>query len=113
MPGSLFELQCQCGQVHKISTGASLCWDHGKEWTYQQLICPKCLLIKSRQSDHCCRGDDDRCEVCRSDLQPWAGRVWHERTAEGHVGAEHVQGPCPKCGETVTERDSLMFGLWD
>jgi hypothetical protein len=102
-----------CGAVHEISTGADRCLDHGEPWAYEQFVCPSCLLLKSRSTNSCCHPDPLVCEVCGSELKPWTGKVWLERTPEGHVGPEHVEGPCPRCGQTVTERDSSLIALWD
>ncbi|MGH2966124.1 MAG: hypothetical protein ACRDMH_12210 [Solirubrobacterales bacterium] len=114
MPGSGFEMHCSgCGSVHEISTGDDSCLEHGNRWEYNQYVCPTCLLIKSRSTLTCCDPEPAVCEVCGSGLTPWTGRVWHERTPDGMPIRERVGGPCPRCGETVTERDSSVMILWD
>lgn len=38
MPGSLFELRCpDCGALHKIQTGASMCFEHHEPWDFGSL----------------------------------------------------------------------------
>src|SRR4051794_26077823 len=72
MPGSLFELNCHgCGAAHPISTGESTCWNHGERWSYEQWVCPKCQLLKSRATDFCCGEDELVCESCGSELIRW------------------------------------------
>jgi hypothetical protein len=73
---------------------------------------------QDRQSEFCCREDNLTCETCGSELVGWTGRIWFDRTPEGMAGAEHVEGPCPRCGHHMTERDpaadgSIKVGLWD
>jgi hypothetical protein len=55
------------------------------------------------------------CEECGGhELEPWSGRVWHERNPEGWVGAERVEGPCPACGTTITEGGTTgLISIWD
>jgi hypothetical protein len=117
MPGSVVVLHChRCHTSHELHTGASLCWDHGEEWSYEQFVCVPCNRVVSVQTPHCCGGRDKTCERCGGRLTPWAGRVWHERTPEGHVGAERIEGPCPGCGEELTrvgEDGAIAVGLWD
>ena len=43
----------------------------------------------------------------RGELRAWSGRVWHERTPEGHIGTERVQGPCPRCRSRSASRTPL------
>ncbi|MDX6582608.1 MAG: hypothetical protein QOI10_1792 [Solirubrobacterales bacterium] len=115
MPGSIHELRCSgCQTVHKFETGTSYCLDHGTLWEYQQLICPSCQRLISRQSEHCCREQGPVCEICGGELERWSGRVWHECDPEGWVGAERVEGPCPACGTAITLADTTgRIGLWD
>src|SRR4051794_34148378 len=106
MPGSGFKMRCSgCETVHEISTGVSWCPEHHEEWIYEQYVCPSCLTLKSRQTPYCCREEGLVCEVCVSELAPWTGRVWHEQTPDGLTGPEHVDGPCPQCGQIVSEKD--------
>jgi hypothetical protein len=80
---------------------------------WEQYTCPTCLKLKSRQTAYCCREEDLVCETCGSELIPWTGRVWHEQRPDGLTGPERVEGPCPRCGQTVSERDSARLILWD
>jgi hypothetical protein len=120
MPGSLFEINCRgCGAVHPISTGESTCWTHvGQRWSYEQWVCPRCKLLKSRQSEFCCREEELICETCRSELMRWSGRVWFDRTVDGMPSGERVDGPCPRCRYPMSSRDPapdgrMHIGLWD
>lgn len=120
MPGSIFQLYCPgCRTTHEIHTGASYCWNHaGVPWDYEQYQCPKCRLLKSRQSEFCCREEGLVCETCGSDLEPWSGRVYFEEGRDGMTGPERVRGPCPKCGHELNESEpnaegQLFQGLWD
>ena len=115
MPGSIDKLRCPgCGAGHEIATGTGSCPEHGRPWAYSQFVCPRCLRLVSRARGDSCVDEAAICERCDGGLEPWSGRVWLERTPEGRVGAERLEGACPRCGATITEQDSTGFhGLWD
>lgn len=113
MPGSLFELRCPgCRSLHKLTTGANWCAEHGDAWGYAQLECHSCQRLISVPAG-CCHDAPSACPRCSGVLEAWAGRVWHERTAEGYVGEERLRGPCPRCDHELTENNSEVIGLWD
>lgn len=111
MPGNLFNLICSgCGTKHAIQTGSVI----GGQWL-EQCVCPSCQVIVSRWPQ--APGEEsERCPTCAGELEPWTGRVWFEPRA-GEPDADSVEryeGPCPKCGTTLTKADcDGMLGLWD
>jgi hypothetical protein len=113
MPGSLFELVCPgCTAVHEMSTGADICFEHGKPWDYRQMICRSCQRIRSQAFG--CHFRIEACSECGGVLEAWEGRVFFESTGdEPWQQSERIEGPCPACGATLHESDSRMFGLWD
>lgn len=115
MPGSIHELRCpSCSRVSQIHTGTSYCWEHGNRWEFEQWACTSCQRLVSRQTEHCCREQGPVCEICQADLEPWPGRIWHDRGPDGMVGAERLEGPCPGCGTTITLADTTgLISLWD
>jgi predicted RNA-binding Zn-ribbon protein involved in translation (DUF1610 family) len=114
MPGSIFEIECPgCASKLEITTGAGgVASDPQGAWSYEQFVCTSCKQIVSRtKPDVWAEGPN--CTECGEELVPWAGRVWFDRTVEGLVGSEHVEGPCPACGTAFTGEDATSLGLWD
>lgn len=113
MPGSLFELRCpRCRTLHELSTGAGWCSDHNEAWGFEHLVCRSCTQLISRPSG-CCHEPPESCPRCDGPLELWSGRVWLERTADGRIGEERVEGPCPRCDHRLTESDNEIVGMWD
>jgi hypothetical protein len=109
MPGSLITLECpSCAASFEISTGVG--WASGREWRYEQRVCTTCQSLQSQPAPDLFN-QGNRCADCGGEPVPWAGRVWHEADAEGHM-RERVEGPCPRCGAAL-QRDPLRIGLWD
>lgn len=107
MPGSLYTLRCGgCAREHEVHTGT------GIRGEYCQLVCSACGSFTSTWFEPG-EAPAGACEGCGGSLEPWSGRVWHERRPGGEVGAERFEGPCPGCGTELTLGDAIVFGLWD
>jgi hypothetical protein len=113
MPGSLFTLECSdCRAQFEISTGVGFSPEHKREWRYEQRVCPKCQVLESHQAPDLWE-QGEGCSQCGGELVDWTGRIWHERLPDGMVGAEHVEGPCPRCSGPLEVSPFKSRGLWD
>lgn len=82
------------------------------------MVCDGCeRLISCRQFEDDASVDPRACPTCGRELSNWDGRTWHEKLDDGSVGAEHVEGPCPKCETTIGNRhdarETITITLWD
>jgi ssDNA-binding Zn-finger/Zn-ribbon topoisomerase 1 len=82
------------------------------------MVCDRCRrLISCRQFRDDASIDPGLCPTCGRELTPWQGRTWHEQHADGSMGAERVEGPCPACGTTIDNRHDgeqlVSVTLWD
>lgn len=117
MPGSIYWPSCErCGATFEIHTGGGFDDGAGRHWDYRQMVCKRSHDIHSVRSFDG-QLERDTCPDCEAPLEPWAGRVWHERSREGMVGRERVEGPCPHCGAAIHElsgvTDKVRIGEWD
>ena len=95
-----------------MSTGASVCFEHGQPWDYEQLVCRNCQRLRSQAVG--CHFQVESCPGCGGALEAWEGRVFFESTGpEAWEQSERVEGPCPGCGTTLHETGTRMQGLWD
>jgi uncharacterized paraquat-inducible protein A len=107
VPGSTYTLLCPgCSAEHELVTG-----EFDDRQLIRQRFCPRCKLIISGFSIE--DGDQNRCPHCSSELETWSGRAWLERNADGTVGRERIEGPCPRCGTGLSRENATKFGLWD
>src|SRR3954452_10620357 len=115
MPGSGFEIECPgCRVMQRVTTGVnSLFGAPGEWWGYEQFVCTNCEAIRSCPVSPSDQEARPACEECGAGLVPWEGRVWFERTPDSRSSVEHLKGPCPRCGHTITELDSKVLIDWD
>jgi predicted RNA-binding Zn-ribbon protein involved in translation (DUF1610 family) len=59
--------------------------------------------------------EPEACLQCKGKLEPWSGKVWFEPRPDVVIGEEdeHLEGPCPRCGTTITLADKNgVLGPW-
>jgi hypothetical protein len=113
MPGSGFEMQCsRCSPVHRVMTGGDGLLTENA-WSYRQFVCSNCETLASGGVPVSSDEVELTCETCQAPLVSWTGRVWLDRSPDGGISPEPIVGPCPRCGQTITEHDSEVLISWD